>query len=83
MNGSGIHLEFLAEDLLTERGLGEHTKDSTLDDPFRMMRERRLDRREPLVSHVTGMPEIFLLLTLLTRQSDLLGVDHNDEVTAI
>src|SRR2546422_11649056 len=48
-----------------------------------MLAEHFLDRREPLVTHVAGVPEVALLLDLATRQLHLLGVDHDDEIAAI
>src|SRR5216117_2439153 len=40
--------------------------------------EHFLDRREPLVTHVAGVPEVALLLDLATRQVHFLGVDDDD-----
>ena len=48
-----------------------------------MLREQRLERRETLVPHVTGVVEIALLLKLPARELDPLRVHDDDAVSPV
>src|SRR2546430_11046720 len=64
MIGSAVHFQHLFHLLARQRGLGKHAPDRPLDHALRVLPEHVLERREPLVPHVAGVPEIALLLEL-------------------
>src|SRR5438552_881315 len=83
MRWAGVHLQHLLHVLPGQRRLREHPPHRPLDHPVGVLREQRLERREPLVPHVAGVPEVALLLELATGELHLFGVDDHDEIAGV
>src|SRR3989442_2382303 len=83
MRWARVDLQHLLHVLPGERRLREHAPPRPLDDAVGVLREQRLERREPLGSNVAGVAEVALLLELAARELPLLGVDDDHEVTAV
>src|SRR3989475_10283193 len=83
MLGTGVHLQHLLHVLARQRGLGQHAPDRLLDHALGMLAEHFLHWRKPFVAHVPRVPEVALLFDLAARQLHLLGVDDDDEITAV
>src|SRR6266702_197662 len=76
-----VHLEHLLHLLARQRRLRQHAPHSLFDHALGVLREQRLERREALVPHVTGVVEIALLLKLPARELDPLRVHDDDAVS--
>src|SRR5438552_7113666 len=83
MIGSAVHLQHLFHLLARQRGLGQHAPDRPLDHALRVFRHHILERREPLVPHVAGVPEIALLLELAPRELHLGRIHDHHAVAAV
>src|SRR6266566_2699703 len=83
MRRTGVHLEHLFHLLARERRFREHPPHRFLDHALRVFREQALERREPLVPHVTGVVEVLLLVELAPGESDALGVHHYDAIATV
>ena len=79
---TAVHLE-LGELLTADAVLGQHAADGLLDRALRVLREELVVRDGLESARVAGVAVRLLLLELLTRQGDLVGVDDDDEVTGV
>ena len=78
----GIDLE-LAIHGPAEFGLRQHPPDGILDYTFRMTLMQLTDWHFAEPTRISGVPTIHLLLPLVSREHDLVGVDHNDIIARI
>src|SRR6266566_282497 len=83
MRRAGIHLQHLLHMLPRQRRLREHPPHGPLDHALGMLREQGLERGEPLVPHVPGVPEVALLLELAPGELHLCGVDDHHEIPGV
>ncbi len=79
----GVHFEFLAKHLATERSLWKHPEHGFFDDPLGMALEHLGHRYEFLVADIARMMEVSLLLHLPSGQPHLFRIHDDDEITAI
>ena len=69
--------------LRTQAGLGEHLADGLPNYGFRLAGEKFLGGSETLTSGITGVTYIDLIGELLSGETDFLGVDYDDIITAV
>ena len=75
--------EQVAEQIVTKTGLGEHTLHCSPDEFGGPLLEDLLRGREPLSAGLAGVAGIDPVSHLPAAEGDLLGVDHDDVVTAV
>src|SRR3954466_15938978 len=75
--------QFATKLLASEGRLRQHAVNRLLDHALGVLLEHRRKRREALMSHVAGVPEVQLLIRFLAGDANLRGVDHDDVVTGI
>ena len=63
--------------------LGEHSPDGQLDHSIRMPFDHAPERDVLLTAHISRVPEVGFLVSLVSGQRDLLGIDHHDVITHI
>ena len=73
----------IAEDLVTKAGLREHSFDGPPYEFGRSLCKDLLRSRETLSTRITGVTDINTIVHLVSLEHDLLGVDHDDVVTAV
>src|SRR5256885_15876648 len=83
MLGTGVPFQHLLDVLPRRGGLRQHAPARLLDDALRVFAEHFLYWRKAFVAHVPRVPEVALLLDLTARQLLFLGVDDDDEITAV
>jgi len=73
----------VAENDISEAGPGEHSPDGVLYNCGRPVCEQFLGGAETLSSRITGMTGIHLVCELFAGETNLVGVDDDDIVTAV
>jgi len=73
----------LAIDATTETVVGDHALDRALNEALRMLLADLARRFHLLATNIPGVAGVNFLGLLAAAEADLLGVDHDDEITSI
>src|SRR5688572_2404104 len=79
---SGVNFQLTAHQT-AEIVLRQHALHRELDNALRMGRDHLFKRNELLATHVAGVTEVLLLFFLVAGQTNLVGIDHDDEIAGI
>lgn len=79
---SGVNLQ-LEQLTSSQRPSWKHAFDGMGDEPLGVFLASFGHGREPAATGIFSVSEVALVLFLFPRQSNLLGVDHDDEITGV
>lgn len=79
---TGIDIE-VAENSITELGLGKHTLDGVLEDGDGLLVQLLLDIADALTTRITGVVDIVFVLHFVACELDLFRVDDDHVITTV